>query len=238
MTTILSATSVPAFYTFNFKNNEDVAFDRNKIGTRAEIVEVGIPCFDNICDAFETRLIECDVGGLPTIAYLDTGCYTNGDDMAAELTAKTPMTWTFNSITKRMVVTHAANFTLMPGRLLRMVLGFNDYPYALPVASLTANDSLNLFPFSHYIIKSPNLPQRTYLQQARTCVVAINISTFDFVTTTRTVFTKDSYRAGTLTFSDNFFPASFSLWVLFLDGDFKMAPLKDNLKVNMSLKLT
>lgn len=238
MTTKLGLAQPPSFYSFNFENDDVIDFDRNKIGTKVEIVELGIPCFDNIGEHFDTCKLIGDHMGMPFHFNLATGCYTNGDDLATALTTLTTLTWTFDSITKRMGVTDALPFSFLKSKLTQLILGFDDDNHGGPTTSIVANNSLNLFPFSHYVLKSGYLPQRSFIPGGRVAVVTINISTFDFITTTRVLFNKDDFRSELLTFSDNFFPASFSLWVYFLDGSFYQAPLKQNLKVNMMIKLS
>lgn len=232
-------TTSSRYYSFAFGgpslDDYRVDYTSNAIGPGVKLIEIAVPIFDNVCDEFETRQIEGDIGGLPFIVDIDTGCYTNGTELAAELTAKTPITWTFSTVTKRMTASHGANFTLMPGRLLRQILGFNDYPYALPAASVTANDIINMMPYSHYIIDSDKMSTNTKLANGKECSIALSLNTFDLVTSHKTRFDVDDYYRDAFQFNGALFPMELQFRVLFLDGDIKKVPLKDNLKVTLTL---
>lgn len=230
------------FYILKLNNDSlDIVFNTNYVGSKIEFVSLSLPLFDNIDYLFESS--DIIING--NTYYLNTGLYLSGLDIATSLTALTnpieSVTWAFDSATKRLVASGAANFTITETRLSSLYLGFNGNKAG--AATYTSDRLINFFPFSGIILNSNKFPQKiTYKDEDgndQSVSFLFNIDTFDFVSKTTLTIDKNSFYANELYINsrESLFPIKMELDVLFVNGSAYKIPLSDYSTAELVVKI-
>lgn len=227
----------PIFYTINFNNiTERIEFEPNVGEKRLEVTSLLLSLFDNISPGLNTDTFKSE--GVKYV--LNSGLYTAGIDLISALNTVTAgvLTWTFMPITKRIKVESSGgvNFSIDDCRLLNLILGFDNGSIDGSNSEYTSVQIMNLFPWSHYLLKCDKVESSSYYDSNKQISMAIPVNTFDYVSATSITFDKNGYFNNSMrTYVGNLFPMRLQLSVLFLDNSQSLIPFAKNQKCSLTL---
>ena len=228
------------FFTVHFNNDDNrIYLNQNIQGNYLDIISVHVPVFDNISSGLKTNTFTYDVGAGSVAVTLPDGFYTAGADLISELNTLTSadLTWSFDLITKRVNVTSTGggNITFNNCRLINLILGFGIDQVNGAASTYTTKQLINLFPFTHFIIRNSKIETRTFYSGDKLASLALPIDTFTFVSSSTIHFDVCSYYTGALKlYKDNIFPMEFEMRVLFNDNTNELIDFAENQKVGLS----